>query len=60
MTVQEHCQLEDLLRRACHDNASLRDLKAKFPQREWRRFHCDLRGTVLKWRKKGSKAPFHF
>jgi hypothetical protein len=38
--------------------AARRQMKRWYPQREFRAFHCDLRGAVLKWRRKGSKAAW--
>ena len=42
----------------CGNRDALRRLKEAYPRRAFRRFHCDLRGTVLKWRLKGSKAAW--
>lgn len=50
---------QDLVHRAkCGEAVALKTLKELFPRREFRRFWCDCRGTVLRWRAKGSRCAW--
>lgn len=52
-------ETRDLAHRAeCGEAVALKMLKEMFPRREFRRFWCDCRGTVLRWRAKGSRCAW--
>ena len=49
--------LRDMVRIAANGNQKTMDeLKIMFPRRDLRRKHCDIYGTVIMWRGKGSKG----
>lgn len=58
-TAKNGLPVATLVRRAETGSAeAVRMLKRTFPRREFRKFWCDLKGPVLKWREKGSKATW--
>lgn len=48
--------LEHLERLAKTDSNAMKELRNMFPRRDFRRKHCDIYGTVIMWRGKGTKG----